>query len=170
MNSANSTTTQWNKTTHPVVCLDVPSCPGPAVPFLCAGRPHSSCTSQKHHSQIQTQAGWWRSALHPFITETEGGQTLATLIFLQLLLYGKYFSWVFYSLKTHDLPHLSLVWCCEWLGEFSVSLHLQKKNHFFNIVSHIYSKTEYGGIRTFLITIIVQSNPFLRIFQLLVLT
>lgn len=72
--------------------LDVPSCPEPAVPFLCVGRPHLSCMSQTHHSQIQTQAGWWRSPLHPFVTDTEGGQTVTTPILAQFLLYDEYFS------------------------------------------------------------------------------
>lgn len=78
--------TQFDKKTYPVVCLDVPACPEQAVPFLCVSRPHLSCMSQKHHSQIQTQTGWWRSPLHPFITETEGGLTVTTLILVQLLL------------------------------------------------------------------------------------
>lgn len=70
--------TQFNKKTCPVVCLDVPACPEPAVPFLCVGRPHLSCMSQKHRSQIQKQAGWWRSP-HPFVTVTAGSQIITTL-------------------------------------------------------------------------------------------
>lgn len=62
------------------MCLDVPSCPEPAAPFLCVGRPHLSGMSQKHHSQIQRQAGWWRSPLHPLVTETEGGQSQTQIL------------------------------------------------------------------------------------------
>lgn len=36
------------KDPNPDVCLDVPACPEPAVPFLCVGRPHLSCMSQRH--------------------------------------------------------------------------------------------------------------------------
>lgn len=92
---------------YSAVCLELPSCPEPAAPFLCGDRPHLSCTSQKHHLQILTPGDWWKSPLHPFTTETEDWSGSHYFLLLLLMLFIIIMIIIMFF-KSRWLPHLTL--------------------------------------------------------------